>query len=103
MNILFVGIAFKGEPETNDVRGSTSLDIKENLTKKVKKINGWDAVLTKDNIKDLGFNNVKNLDEGIKTSDIILILNNHRLNVKSNYYYKTYNEKLIFDGKSIKL
>ena len=28
LSILLVGIAFKGEPETNDVRGSTSIEIK---------------------------------------------------------------------------
>ena len=39
-------------------------------------------------IKSLGLNHVKNLDDGIKNSNIILLLNNHRLNVKSNYFYR---------------
>ena len=98
LSILLVGIAFKGEPETNDVRGSTSIDIKNYFKYKVKDINGWDAVLSEDEIRTHGFQTVKSLDEGILNSDIIMILNNHRLNARSALYYKSTDFKLIFDG-----
>ena len=98
LSILLVGIAFKGEPETNDVRGSTSIEIKNYFKNKVRLIKGWDAVLSKQEIKNCGFETVKSLDEGIFQSDIIMILNNHRLNSRSSFYYKNYNFKLIFDG-----
>ena len=98
LSILLVGIAFKGEPETNDVRGSTSIDIKNYFKDKVKEINGWDAVLSEHEIRTHGFQTVKSLDEGILNSDIIMILNNHRLNARSALYYKSTDFKLIFDG-----
>ena len=46
MSVLIVGIAFKGEPETNDIRGSVSLEVFKFLKKKVNKIYAWDAVLS---------------------------------------------------------
>ena len=76
---------------------SVSIDVKD-LIEKVKKISGWDAVLNNNEIKNCGFNPVKSLDDGIMKSDIIMILNNHKSNVKSSSYYKKSKFKFIFDG-----
>jgi len=100
LNILIIGIAFKGNPETNDYRGSVSLDVMSMLKKKVSRIFGWDAVITKQNINNLGFDDYDDLDDVINKSDAILILNNHPDNIISNLY-ENHNEdriRLIFDG-----
>ncbi len=99
LNVFIIGIAFKGEPETNDTRGSISIDMLRLLEKKVKNVYGWDHVVKSKELKRNGFKIVKNLDEGIKISDIILLLNNNRFNINSKFFYKSYKDyKLIFDG-----
>lgn len=77
LKLLFLGVAFKGLPETNDLRGSTSIDLHEKLKTKVKKIDFYDFVI-KENLTD--FNRI-NIDENIIDNyDCIFILNNHPSN-----------------------
>ena len=45
MNILLIGLAFKGTPDTEDMRGSIALEIFANLKNKVHEIASWDAVI----------------------------------------------------------
>ena len=62
-------------------------------------IHTWDSVVKSDQLKKNGFKIVKSLDEGIKNCDVILLLNNNRSNINSNYFYKSHEGyKLIFDG-----
>ena len=78
INIFITGLAFKGSPETSDLRNSTSIEIL-NIFKKQKKniIYVHDYVLEKINNKTKNLNFI-NLDQGFKNSDVILILNNHK-------------------------
>ena len=76
--IFITGLAFKGSPETSDLRNSTSLEI-FNILKKEKKniIYVHDYVLEKMKNKTKNLNFI-NLDQGFKNSDVVLILNNHK-------------------------
>ena len=99
-NVLIIGIAFKGLPETSDLRGSVAIDVLNALKGMVGKISGWDAIIQSEDIYKAGFEIVDDLDDAIKQSDIILILNNHPANVYPGIYNSTNqnNKRLIFDG-----
>jgi UDP-N-acetyl-D-mannosaminuronic acid dehydrogenase len=70
--ILFLGIAFKGIPETNDIRGSVGIKIIKKVIKSRKNISYYDFVVKK-------FLNQKVNDKSIlsKKYNLIVILNNH--------------------------
>lgn len=98
MSVLIIGLAFKGEPETNDVRGSTSLQLAYQLAKHCQRLQVWDAVIPPAIVHTLDLDPATSLDEGIKNADIVLILNNHRLNVLADAFTEPCERKLIFDG-----
>ena len=100
LKVLILGIAFKGVPETTDLRGSVSVDVLNALKGKVGKISGWDAIVQSEDIVKVGFDKVDDLDDAITQSDVVLILNNHPANVYPNIYNATNQNKkrLIFDG-----
>jgi UDP-N-acetyl-D-mannosaminuronic acid dehydrogenase len=78
IKIFVVGFAFKGEPETSDIRDSTTIDLVEIMKNKTDwHIFGYDPVVSKDNISRLGIVGC-GLREGFKGADCILIMNNHR-------------------------
>jgi len=100
IKVLIIGIAFKGFPETTDLRGSVSIDVLNSLKGVVAKISGWDAIVKSEDIFKAGFDKVDDLDLAIFESDVVLILNNHQDNVQSSIYSATKQNKkrLIFDG-----
>ena len=98
IKVLIIGIAFKGLPETIDVRGSVAIDIFNNLREKVKVVYGWDSVVDSKVISSLGFEVVKNFKTTIASVDIVMIMNNHPNNVQSDLYVDSKKARLIFDG-----
>lgn len=98
--VLIVGIAFKGEPETTDIRGSVSVEIALNLQGMVKKVVAWDAVVERRAITEIGIEATTSLSDSIEIADAVLILNNHRLNVESEAWIRAGKKRLIFDGWS---
>jgi UDP-N-acetyl-D-mannosaminuronic acid dehydrogenase len=100
VNVLILGIAFKGLPETKDLRGSVAIDALNALKGMVGKISGWDAIVKSEDISKAGFNTVDDLDDAINQSDVVLLLNNHPSNVPPSIYNATKQNKkrLIFDG-----
>ena len=74
--IFLIGLAFKGNPETSDLRDSTSIQFLE-LFKNKKNIYGFDYRVTNEEIKKLGIKPVS-LEQGFKNSDIVIFLNNHK-------------------------
>lgn len=76
--VFLVGFAFKGEPETSDLRDSTTVDLS-----KLMKINttwelfGYDPTVRKDEIERLKIKGC-GLREGFRDADCVLIMNNHR-------------------------
>ena len=77
LEIVMLGIAFKGIPETNDIRNSPSMDLVTLFSNEGKRIIGWDAVI--DNTKIPA-----SLDHetNIKKPQVFLIMTNHDQNIK---------------------
>jgi UDP-N-acetyl-D-mannosaminuronic acid dehydrogenase len=98
LSVLIVGVAFKGEPETSDIRGATSIIVFEKLKKQVGKLNVWDAVIDVQQLNKFNLNPVEKLDNTLIQADAVLILNNHRLNIVSDAYKQKASNRLIFDG-----
>ncbi|MDI6828934.1 MAG: nucleotide sugar dehydrogenase, partial [Armatimonadota bacterium] len=78
--IFILGIAFKGEPETDDVRGSPTLDLVEYLNEKYgcTEIYGHDFTVPSGKIKRLGIEPCS-IEEGFKDADCIIVMTAHRL------------------------
>lgn len=98
--ILVCGLAFKGNPETGDLRNSTSIEIAQLLSQHVKTIYGYDAVATNEEIEEYGLIPVS-LPDGFKNVDAVLFLNNHKNFEKINIYQmvRSMNENpIIYDG-----
>ena len=74
--IFVMGFAFKGEPETDDIRNSSTLDLVKNLITE-HKIFGHDPVVSNEILESL---NVipSNLEDGFKDADCVIIMNNHK-------------------------
>lgn len=98
LTILIIGVAFKGDPETNDTRGAVALELLRKINSDVKQVLAWDAVLTNSTLNSLGFDTQKNIEESISNSDVVLILNNHPKNAHPYFYSSKKGKKLIFDG-----
>jgi UDP-N-acetyl-D-mannosaminuronic acid dehydrogenase len=77
--IAIIGLAFKGVPETNDLRGSMALRMIKVLKSKFQNIQifGFDPIVIEDETKKLGIEFVNTLDEAIIKSDLVLLMNNH--------------------------
>lgn len=92
---LGVGLAFKGIPETNDYRNSTSIDFIDCLSSKSDIIHVWDAILDATQV-DIRFK----FHFAENDYDLIALLNNHPENVQlvSDILGKTRKTKIvIFD------
>lgn len=98
LSVVIIGIAYKGIPETTDIRASVAVKIFEELKNQVSKITGWDYVVQERILKNVGFHTNKNLQKSINESNVILILNNHPGNVISEVLQPSENGRLIFDG-----
>jgi UDP-N-acetyl-D-mannosaminuronate dehydrogenase len=77
VKILLCGIAFKGNPETGDIRNSSALDIFHELKNRVNAVFAYDAVASAQEIKGEGMLPV-NWNTAFKGIDAVLFLNNHR-------------------------
>jgi len=98
LKVLVIGVAFKGTPDTTDVRGSASISVLNSLETLVGDIYAWDAVISLEDMDKLGLTVPKNINKTIGDVDVILILNNHPKNVISGIFSETKNNTLIFDG-----
>ena len=83
LKFFIIGIAFKGMPETSDIRDSVAVELMKMLPAK-KNIFIKDFVVPKKDIIKLGCNYVEDIIEGFKEIDIVLVLNNHYKNNKFN-------------------
>lgn len=98
--ILICGLAFKGYPETGDIRNSSALEIYKQLKDKCPNISGHDPVAEKADIIAEGIESV-DLFEGFEDIDAVLFLNNHPYYAKLDIYkmLRAMNENpIIFDG-----
>lgn len=79
--ITLLGIAFKGRPETDDLRGTMARPIFEELKKKFPNaiFRAFDPVVSKKDLKNFGIDPCFSLEEAFKGSSLAIILNNHPL------------------------
>ena len=96
--ICIVGLAFKGKPKTNDLRGSLAIPMIKNLYKKNRKLKiyGLDINVNNQDIKNLGINI---FDKKIKY-DLFIIQNNAIFIKKigfSNFIKKLNKKGLLYD------
>jgi len=97
--IFVMGVAFKGYPETSDIRFSTAVDVINKLKDK-HNVCVYDAVVSKGALKK---NNLRavSVKEGFKDADCILVLNNHPSFKELDIYdllKRMKNPGLFFDG-----
>ena len=102
LNILIVGLAFKGLPETDDIRGSCAFEFLKRIKDLVSSILWIDAV-----VPSIGeeFDNFKKKDFNYEVSDdidAIFVLNNHprNLDLRITNWLNSKKDKLLFDGWS---
>ena len=99
MKVLIVGAAFKGKPETNDLRGSTSLDVGEILETQGEDVYYLDMVVSEHTLAKKGLKTPKLEGDFF---DAILVLNNHPKNFSAiEKYLKTNNPIFICDSWSL--
>lgn len=79
ITIAILGMAFKGVPETDDLRGSPSVDLIEQLQEISTSIiiRSWDPLIKEPNIS--GVTQYENIDEAITGSDAVILMNNHEV------------------------
>ncbi len=79
MTISLLGIAFKGKPVTDDIRGTTAKPIFDALKEEFPHAEYWgyDPVVQPEAIKALGLQPKNDLETAIKGANLVLILNNH--------------------------
>ncbi len=76
--IFILGFAFKGKPETSDIRNSPTItlvnELKNTFSENV--LYGYDPLVPIDEIEQLGVKYC-NVDEGFKNADCVVIMNNN--------------------------
>ena len=100
VKILFCGLAFKGNPETGDIRNSSSVEIAQKFKASSYKLYGYDAVASREEIESLGLE-YHDTHQGFNGFDAILFLNNHLQFKKINLYkmvQEMENKPIVFDG-----
>ena len=109
LKISILGFAFKGDPETSDPRGATSIQFVKHLNKIFKraKFFGYDPVISNTELKSNISRKIKfskNMNEMFSKSDLVLILNNHKVfkNLDIHKFSKKMNQKgIIYDCWSL--
>ncbi|MEU4210428.1 nucleotide sugar dehydrogenase [Streptomyces sp. NPDC026206] len=74
--VLVCGIAYKGRPETDDVRGAASVDVARILGDTVRTLAGHDFLVPQHRIKELGYQPA-GLEEGMQDADGLILLTDH--------------------------
>lgn len=79
LKIALIGLAFKGVPETNDLRGSVAIRIINSIKIQLPDVSiiGFDSVVSEPDVLSLGIANAKSLMEAFEKSDLVLLVNNH--------------------------
>jgi len=96
-HVLILGMAFKGLPETNDLRGSTGLDVARQLQDMNVQVSCWDAVVSS---RDIEAQNMQPaiIGDVIGKVDAVIIMNNHPDNIVPGMLSALPKPSFIFDG-----
>jgi UDP-N-acetyl-D-mannosaminuronic acid dehydrogenase len=81
IKVSFMGLAFKGYPETDDIRGSMAIPVIQSMKDlfNVIKMTGYDPLVKPEVIKSLGLECKQDILESFSQSDIAIILTNHKI------------------------
>ena len=84
--ICLLGLAFKGIPETNDLRGSVSIEIFRELKGRVKdaQLTAYDVSVRHKDLIGLDLQLEDSLEDSFQDKDVVLIVNNHPIFNKMN-------------------
>lgn len=91
LNIVMLGLAFKGVPETNDTRNSPSLKLVQLFINEKKRITVWDAMIKNPEISgsfDLDLFRIK--------PQVFLLMNNHEKNLEKLISLLNSNEEKVW-------
>lgn len=101
MRVLLVGMAFKGIPETNDLRGSAAVEVARELTGFGCMVECYDVVVPPETLQDYGLQPT-GLLSGADRADAVMILNNHPYNIPEGLLQSIGGRAmLLFDGWSL--
>lgn len=77
--VALMGVAFKGKPATDDLRGTMAKPILDALQQKISNgtFYGFDAVVSTTDISNFGLTPSLTLEQAFDNADLVLILNNH--------------------------
>lgn len=73
--ICVVGLAFKGEPVTSDIRGSTSLDLIDTLRPRVGAVVGFDPAVDAEDARRNGVTYARDIRRALKGADAVVVMN----------------------------
>jgi len=77
--VTLMGIAFKGQPATDDLRGTMARPVLRHLSEAFSgaEFRGYDAVVSQADTRGFGLEPVATLEQAFATSSLVVILNNH--------------------------
>jgi UDP-N-acetyl-D-mannosaminuronic acid dehydrogenase len=75
--VFVVGLAFKGWPETSDMRNSTAIDLVNLLKEAGLTVYGYDYVTPDDELRDEAGVEPCSLEDGFANADAVFVMNNH--------------------------
>lgn len=75
--VLVCGLAFKGNPETGDLRDSSGVAVARLLKPRVASLVGFDPVASDDDLRAFGLSPAA-LPEGFAAADAVMFLSNHK-------------------------
>jgi UDP-N-acetyl-D-mannosaminuronic acid dehydrogenase len=84
--IAVVGLAFKGRPETSDLRGTLAKPLIDDLRRRFPQASlvGWDPIVDGEGVASLDLQSCGSIDEAFAGTDLIVIQNNHEFFAKMN-------------------
>jgi UDP-N-acetyl-D-mannosaminuronic acid dehydrogenase len=74
--VMVAGIAYKGSPVTDDVRGAASTEVARELAGRVGALVGHDPVVPPERIAPLGFQ-PQSMAEGLQDADVLMLMTDH--------------------------
>lgn len=79
-NVSFLGLAFKGKPVTNDIRGTKVIEIIERLNDRLDTVNycAYDPEVAKQDAELIGVKLVSSIEQAFHKSDVVIITSNHK-------------------------
>ena len=84
--VFILGLAFKGQPVTSDIRGSTAVSLISKVKEKVGSVYAYDPAVSLDDIKNSGAKAVSKVGEGFRRADAVVVMNNNsdfeKMNIK---------------------